>query len=468
MLNAQFLESAFPWIIVALVAAILLRTLFALRQRRGAEAAMLVAVALMAGAFTADSAFAIEGSDVVQPEDSYVNTQESVQLMLGNDFVWLGDTLVMSAETTSNDVLAAGHDIQIASSLVQGGVRVAGEKIAIDDTTVKQSAIMAGRIVSFQNSTATSVALAGEEITYSGETTDAYLAAKTVRIDGVIHGNAHVSAENLILGDNAVIEGTLFGELSEEPAIATGAQVDESELVFSETDTGDISAILTGLGTSLAIASLILGVLGVLIVALLSEWLLRRQTQDSAAMCKGRTAPMLVSGLLGALAAPVLLVMLLCTVVGIPLAIALFFLLVALQMLALGFTAASMARMAFPTMGRYKAAMLMGLIAGVASAVPVLGSVLSIASFMYVLGYVLQRIFLGMRTSVVAGPQPPAPGQPGGPGQPFYPDQQPMPSQPGIPTQSAIPGQPAGFAQPQSAPTVSTPSGSAPIEPPLG
>ena len=63
---------------------------------------------------------------------------------------------------------------------------------------------------------------------------------------------------------------------------------------------------------------------------------------------------------------------------------------------------ASLFKLVFPRLGRFKCALAGGAIVGVASAVPLLGILVHLVAFVYMLGYVLQSIYLGMREPVSA------------------------------------------------------------------
>ena len=114
-------------------------------------------------------------------------------------------------------------------------------------------------------------------------------------------------------------------------------------------------------------------------------------------MIRTRTGATIGTGVVGALVAPIVIIILCCLFITLPVAGALTLALLAMSIVAGGFAGASLFKLAFPNLGRFKVALIGGAIMGVASAIPFLGTLVSVVAFMYFLGYVLQTIFLSLR-----------------------------------------------------------------------
>lgn len=339
-------------------------------------------------------------------------SSDGVQFFLGNDLLWAGSACSFDKVQAPNDLLAAGQSIEVDNATVKGSVRAAGQNVVVKGTQVKQSVTLAGQLVQVAKGSSEAVALCGQTAAFSGETKALHAAAGTVIINGIVHGDVNVTAQKLEIGPGAVIDGTLTAEVGTEPAIADGASIGKKKVTLNpetsnvEAELGQAAGVLSAVALGGMIFAKALGLLGFLLIALLAEWLVRRQVQDSAQMARTRTAALVGSGVVGGLVAPILLVALLFTVVGVPLAFGLGGALLAIQMLAGGFAAASLAKIAFPKMGRFAGSLLMALILGLVSLIPVVGWILTVAAFMYLLGYVLQKIYLGMRSDRGSAPKP--------------------------------------------------------------
>ena len=346
---------------------------------------------------------------------------------MGNDYVWFGRNLRLGDCKVDNDVIAAGQIVSLDKCQAKGSVRAAAETIDIYDSTAGQNITLAARVITVKNATCNALAAAAQSIDVSGSYKELTANAATVYIDATVDGDVVVGAGEVTIGKNARIKGTLHVTSPSEPVLEQGAQVgkvdfarEKEELAQEETapqseeaapkqeetapaqDEGvveGLGGVLAGIGGVLTVIATIIGVVGTFVVAVLAEWLFSRHTAEAARLVRERTVPTIVSGVVGSIAAPVAVILMLILVVTIPVAIAVILAQLAMLAVAEGFMGASLSKIAFPKLGRYKCAMAGGAIVGVASAIPFLGVLVGIVAFVYLLGYVLQSIFLGLRKS---------------------------------------------------------------------
>ena len=325
---------------------------------------------------------------------------DTLLLPMGNDRLWTGETLELSDATVDNDLLAAGRTLNIEDCRLGGSVRAAGQTVRVSDTVAAESVTLAGETVSVTDTQATAVCLAARVASFSGTCQELTVHASQVTIEGTVEGDAHVSADSVVVDKDARITGTLHVDGATEPMLEEGARVSSVDYTTTEEEdgTGPVEAAATGLGV-LSFAGSIIGILGTIVIALLAEWLFSRHTTAAAAMVRSRTVAHIASGVIGSLAAPVALIVLCVLVVTLPVAGCVALTLVALALVSCGFAGASLARLAFPTLGRYRVALAGGAIAGIARLVPILGTLVRIAAFVFIFGYVLQTLYLGRRAA---------------------------------------------------------------------
>lgn len=372
-------------------------------------AAAAVLAFMLALAALVQPAFADEGSSAATASDSAAaesgktaeaNAARGGLPMMGGDYVWFGRELDLSNSAVENDLIAAGQVVNVKKVTVAGDFRVAAQDIAIKDSFAGQNITAAAETVAVNNSTANAVALAGRTAYFSGTCDELTMYADTVYIDGTVNGDVVVGANSVEIRENAHIAGTLRVSAASEPVIKSGAEVGKVEFTQSDNESAGVAGIrngLAGLAASLAVFLAIMSVLGTLVVAMLSEWLFRRQTAGAAEMIRTRTGATIGSGIIGALVAPLAVVLLIVFGITLPVAGGVAFALFAMTSVASGFVGASLFKLAFKKLGRFPCALAGGAIMGVASAIPFLGSIVRVLSFMYLLGYVLQSIYLGMR-----------------------------------------------------------------------
>lgn len=321
-------------------------------------------------------------------------------LPMGNDRLWAGANLQLSGAKIPNDLLAAGQTINLQGCQAGGGIRAAGQEIELVDVKAQQNITIAGETLMISNSSGRAVAMAGRTATFSGTCDELSVYASDVVIDGTVNGDVNVGAQNVMVGKNAKILGTLHVSSSQEPKIEQGAEVRDVDFTKSQDDNvtaEQVGVVASGIGGALTVFFTVVGIVSTIIIALLAEWLFGRHTLAASQMIRERTGAMIGSGVIGTAAAPIALIIMCLLVVTLPVAGCVALALIAMGMVCGGFAGASLSKLVFPKLGRYTCALVGGVIIAVAKAIPILGFLVRTAAFMYLLGYVLQRIYLGRK-----------------------------------------------------------------------
>lgn len=318
--------------------------------------------------------------------------------MMGHDYVWFGRDLALQGETVNNDFIAAGETIDFERGTVGGDIRAAARTITIADASVNENMSLAAETVTMTDVRAQAVVATAATITYSGSCSALTAYANNVVIDGMVDGDVVVGANHVEVGPNAKILGTLRVEASENPTVQPGASVGDIEFTQTEkTPTGEeVGGAISAFSSVFAVVLAIIGILATLLIAICSEWLFSRHTEAAARMIKERTGATIATGIVGMVVAPIAVIVLCMLVVTLPIAGALVLVLLAMALVASGFAGASVFKLAFPNMGRFKCALAGGGIMAVLCAVPFLGGIVRAVAFAYLLAYVLRAIHLGM------------------------------------------------------------------------
>jgi hypothetical protein len=221
-----------------------------------------------------------------------------------------GDLVVAGGELSiggaiGDDLYAGGGNVQL-DAIVTGNARVAG-----GDVTVGPATVVAGGL-----------SLTGGRVQFDGNAHQ-YLQASggTVRINGEVHGDAEVRAEELEIGPDTRIGGRLVYRGPSQPAVPEGAQIaggiefhEESVGRYFEDVKPQVQGTVHGVGT-------FLWFFGVFVAAALFLLLMPRFADDAASIVGRKPMQSLGLGLALLVCVPFVAVGLLITIIGIPLAV---------------------------------------------------------------------------------------------------------------------------------------------------
>ncbi len=353
---------------------------------------------------TPDELMALAEGDLGDIET--ITSEQGMALKLGRDYVWAGETQSISGTTIDNDLLLAGNMMSVEGVKVGGSIRAAGDSITIANAAVTENITIAGNMLSLAGGKANDVCMAGNSVTYTGTSSALHIYGNKVLIDGTVNGDVRAGGNIVEIGPNAKITGTLYVTAPSSPNIPDSAKIGDILYtqgsagnlgVLANIDFDDIGNIMNGIAKALTILFIFISIVGTLLISIFSELFFRRQTAGAARMFATRTGKTIATGVIGAIAAPIALVILCVLVVTLPIAGALGLGLLAIALVCEGFMAASIFKLAFKNMGRFKVAIIGGLIVGILSAIPFVRIIVAIVAFVYMLGYVFQRIYLSMR-----------------------------------------------------------------------
>jgi hypothetical protein len=228
----------------------------------------------------------------------------SVASEVKGDLVAVGGELSLGG-AVEDDLYAAGGSVQV-DAIVSGNARVAG-----GDVTVGPATVIAGAL-----------SLTGGRVQFDGNTHE-YLSASggTVHLNGEVHGDAEVRAEELVIGPGTRIGGRLVYRGPVEPQVPEGAVIaggiefhEHGARHIFEDARPQVPEASHGTGA-------VLWFLGVFAAAALFTLLFPNFARDAAAAIGRRPLQSLGLGLALLVCVPFVGVVLLITIIGIPLAL---------------------------------------------------------------------------------------------------------------------------------------------------
>ena len=260
---------------------------------------------------------------------------ETVIRTFGDDLFVAGDELRVMQESTGDTVAAGGElDLsgRVGGDLVTAGGRLhlnspvsedlyaAGGELTINSTISGNARVAGGSIeLGPQGDIAGGVSAAGGKINIKGHIGRYLIAAGgNVNIDGQVDGDVEVSGGRLTIGPNAVINGAVTFRGRNPATVADGAQVRGGvhHVEWKNINRHRAGKLLLGLGVGI-----LLWVIGWIIVGSIFIGVWPGTTANITNTLRQRPGISLLAGLLLLCCAPVVMLLLALTVLGIPAAL---------------------------------------------------------------------------------------------------------------------------------------------------
>lgn len=237
------------------------------------------------------SAGSVRGDLVIAAGSVLVSGPVSGDLMVGGgnvtilgevtDDVRIGAGNVTVQGVVRGDVLAGGGQVNLTGTRIDGDVAVGGGSIRID------------------------AAVGGDLKIGGGE----------VYLNAPVAGNVEIEAEELTLGPRAAIAGDLWYRATSAATMEEGATVRGETLFEERAGRDEAKALFAGIITAWVIAKFFMILTGALLLA----YIFRRYSRELVATAATQPLAELVRGIVVAIVFPILSIILLMTVIGIPL-----------------------------------------------------------------------------------------------------------------------------------------------------
>lgn len=303
------------------------------------------------------------------------------------DVYWVGNKLSLSGSNSGGDAIVAGYSMSIADSEFGGSIRAAGYEVSIADTVAENNITAAGYSVSIgSGARAAGVIAAGNEVTFDGECDSLFASGAVVRVNGSVYGDAKISADKVIFGEDAVITGHLDISSSVEPTYPAGIK-DYTFTAFDKHEAEAAVAVSAWAIFTAALLGRVYWIFAMAVVALLLCLVASKELDSAGETLLKHPVAMPVTGLITLLAMPIALIILCITAIGAPTAGLLALLFAAMCFFATAFAGASASRLLLPRMNKLLASVIGVAALTLLRVVPYLGGLILFASIVYTVGY---------------------------------------------------------------------------------
>ncbi|WP_168060684.1 bactofilin family protein [Candidatus Manganitrophus noduliformans] len=291
-------------------------------QRRGAKGFLPFFVVMILGIifFRPLSAAAEEGS----PNNADRLVTLRADQTVNGDYFAFGDVVEILG-TVHGDVYAAGGKVRVAGTIA-GDLLAAGGEIDIEGE-VGQDARIAGGEITLSGDIGRNLTIAGGRIILADSSTvqGNVISAGDLVISNQIHGNVKAMAGNLQITSTAAVGGDIAYRSPQPARIAEGAEIGGTVMQRTPHEMFDFSpGRMVGAVAGLIFLFKIISFVSTLLLGLLLIFLFPGFSRAVVSTLREKPMASLGWGLVWLIVTPVVLIALLATVVGIPLALILF------------------------------------------------------------------------------------------------------------------------------------------------
>lgn len=245
-----------------------------------------------------------------------------------NDIVAAGGNVVISGNA-GNEILAAGGSITL-SGKTGGDARIAGGNITITNEIGGEAVLAGGKINVLREALIKYdlIAASGDIMIEGTINGGVRIIGGTVTINGTIEKDVNIKAEHLIIGNSAVIKGSLHYEAPREARVEQGAVV-TGETIFTQKEFAPPREKMAKFFGVWWVVKL----LALMAAALATYSALREKTEQITALAVNRFGHELLTGFIVLIVIPAAVLLLFITVFGSLLGLVIMFFYISLVVL---------------------------------------------------------------------------------------------------------------------------------------
>jgi cytoskeletal protein CcmA (bactofilin family) len=308
---------------------------------------------------------------------------------VNGDVYCAGQTLTISG-TVNGDVFCAGQTV-IISGAVNGSIRVAGQTVTLSSAISGSATIGAQTLVIDKNATIGRDLLGGStDVTINGKIgRDIVAGARNLNINGNITGNIKGYVTNLSIGSAGFVGGNIDYTSNNGPTVATGGKIVGKVTRTApkkESNTNNISPIAFSIG------GLVFGLIAWLFFGMVLVAMFPRIFDEATQQAMKKPGITTLIGVLGAIIAPILVIILFVTIFGIPLALLTLLAWFAIMLLVTPFAGYMLGQIIMPKSRQSFGIMALGTsILVITYFIPIIGFITLLIAYLFGMGMILNR-----------------------------------------------------------------------------
>lgn len=292
--------------------------------------------------------------------DNNVNVNENI----AGDLYVAGNNVTVNG-TIAGDVIGAGNTINITGD-ISHSVRVAGNNINLSNVSANNITV-AGNNILLMNINANRVYAAGALVEFTGTANNINLSGAEVILSGTINGISTIEAEKVTIKDTAVINDKLTVKATKD--IIYDANVIKDNITYIKVD-HQIKKESFNLGSKIfwfMWKIITMSLMALVIMALFNNFI-----EKAIKNIKDKKVSTILFGLLLFIAIPILSILAMITMIGIPIAIITIFGYITTLIVASTFSAITLGNILFADKNKYLRILMGILIISILSSIPII------------------------------------------------------------------------------------------------
>ncbi len=309
---------------------------------------------------------------------------------VNGDAFCAGQDVVISGQV-NGDVICAAQTITV-SGTINGNMRIAGSTVTLTGKVTGNVTVASQNFTQVAGSSiGGDVSLVSTSATFNGKAgRDLLLASNTASINGSIGRNIQADVNNLTLGDGATVAGNLKYTSQNDALLATGAKIDGTitKTLPPSSETNTAAAMFWG-----RLAFGFYSLLALLLIGLVLVLIAPRAFNTVTSVKLNRIWKPLLVGLLAMIVVPILSIVTMTTVIGLPLGLLMLVIWVVIGCLSLIVAAYWFGRVIWQGQRNAITIMVIGILAlTVLMAIPILGAIVWFLASLLGSGLILMNL----------------------------------------------------------------------------
>jgi cytoskeletal protein CcmA (bactofilin family) len=342
-----------------------------------------------AQSFEAGNAISVASNETVNSMLFTAGNSVDIAGTVNGDVYCAAQTLTISG-TINGDVICAGQTV-IITGKINGNVRLIGQTVTINSPVSGSATIGAQTLIIDKDATIGRDLLGGSrEVTINGMVNrDVVTAATDLTINGKVGGNIKGTTKNLNIGSIGLVGGNVEYTSNNDPVITTGGKIVGKvtrTTPKNQSNTNYVSPIAFSIG------GLVFGLIAWLVFAMVLVAMFPRTFDEITQNAMKKPGITVLIGILGAIAVPILIFILLITIVGIPLALLTLLAWFTTMLLVTPFAGYMLGQIIMPKSRQPYGIMALGTaILVITYFIPIIGFITLLIAYLFGMGMILKR-----------------------------------------------------------------------------